>query len=433
MLRACAPNNISVTAKGHAWALQHRSIYYNGFRDGVVADCREGNHWQQLDHPDGASQATSIVGSDTAALLLTSNGQVWERSGITSQTPGGTGWARFSPSAGLYVKAAALSAAGVIWTVDSDGGVHHALLSAEANHSLPVSSNGLPPPSPATAPLSIVANDQGDLLLLLSGGQVFERDGINVKSSPTGSSWMPLRGTPKPTNIVAVATDSQRNTWLALQNGTVWMAPPPAVAQATRTFTAVSNTSTGGPRCDEISASMGRLPPPPPPPKSPLLPRPLSETWSGQVLSIDQETFAFKFSDDSTEQPDVVLAAFERYGRILRKAVNRSVPVAPAERIDGSCAELVVTVHDNYKSPRPTADMDESYSLNIGQPSASIVAQTAFGALRALETFSQLVQPQPQAGDSGVGLQLRVAGGRIVDKPAYSFRGLMVHVLAEFD
>jgi len=62
-----------------------------------------------------------------------------------------------------------------------------------------------------------------------------------------------------------------------------------------------------------------------------------------------------------------------------------------------------------------TLQTDQSYELHIGSPTVQITAKTVYGALNALESFSQLVA-------HGV----YVNGTSIIDKPRYQFRATMI-------
>ena len=408
LLSACAPNNVSLTPLGMAWAIQTTQIYFNGFKGGVVQDCAGAyNSWQSLAAPTGAAAPAGIAGSDSAALLRDKDGRLWERTGITPTTPQGSNWKSFASD---RAKAVAVTPSNVAWVIYDDGSLH-SLTQLQRNGGnasrAAVSRDGLPP---AAEPVAVAANDAGDLLLTLSDGQLFRRNGID-QSSVTGTGWESMAS-----GVASAAVDSTRNIWLSLQNGTVLMAP----FAEPRSFAVVSSTAApvhAGPRCDHITASMGQLGPPP---QSPLLPRPAAENYTGQVISLAVDTFEFSMDSSSRGKPDVVAFAFERYGRILRKTVQHSVPAAIAANTSGACKGLTVVVHDTTTAPRPSAEMDESYSLTVGAPTAHLIAPTAFGALRGLETFSQLVQ----LSASGEGYQ--IATGTITDRPEYSYRGLMV-------
>ena len=70
--------------------------------------------------------------------------------------------------------------------------------------------------------------------------------------------------------------------------------------------------------------------------------------------------------------------------------------------------------------------VDESYTLDVSaeQRTATLRSPSVFGALRALETLSQLVVPVDR--DEGGGYALPLAPWSIVDKPEHSWRGLML-------
>lgn len=90
--------------------------------------------------------------------------------------------------------------------------------------------------------------------------------------------------------------------------------------------------------------------------------------------------------------------------------------------------------------------MDESYTLDIPieRRTATLKSQTIWGAIRGLETFSQLVQARPELDDEGnelildyddtedesdngfEGLYIPEAPIRIIDTPKYAHRGLML-------
>lgn len=93
-------------------------------------------------------------------------------------------------------------------------------------------------------------------------------------------------------------------------------------------------------------------------------------------------------------------------------------------------------------------EVDESYDLHIpaDKRRATLKAETVWGAIRGLETFSQLVQARPVTDDDGdvvvndfdededeeedyddfEGLYIPNAPIRIEDSPKYAHRGLML-------
>lgn len=68
----------------------------------------------------------------------------------------------------------------------------------------------------------------------------------------------------------------------------------------------------------------------------------------------------------------------------------------------------------------PTLGEDESYTLDVSDAGAKIHAATAEGAIHALATFAQLIQPGPDG--------FEVMGVHIEDRPRFPWRGLMLDV-----
>jgi hexosaminidase len=87
------------------------------------------------------------------------------------------------------------------------------------------------------------------------------------------------------------------------------------------------------------------------------------------------------------------------------------VPPAPADahRLTIDCAG-----GPDY----PTLDEDESYTLDVSAAEARIHSATAEGAIHALATFAQLIQPGPDG--------FQVSGVHIEDRPRFPWRGLML-------
>lgn len=68
----------------------------------------------------------------------------------------------------------------------------------------------------------------------------------------------------------------------------------------------------------------------------------------------------------------------------------------------------------------PSLEMDESYSLTVRTGSAVLQANTVWGALRGLETFSQIVYHCPIAA------MWLINNTQITDKPRFSWRGILL-------
>jgi hexosaminidase len=70
--------------------------------------------------------------------------------------------------------------------------------------------------------------------------------------------------------------------------------------------------------------------------------------------------------------------------------------------------------------------MDESYTLTLGSPTSTLAAATVWGAIRGLETFSQMLQMNRRyviRGGEGV---------KISDAPRFAWRGLMLDPARHF-
>ncbi|KAL6657724.1 hypothetical protein ACP70R_005504 [Stipagrostis hirtigluma subsp. patula] len=108
----------------------------------------------------------------------------------------------------------------------------------------------------------------------------------------------------------------------------------------------------------------------------------------------------------------------ERYRPIVRPAVNVTTWSA-------ALVKLIVAVSD-LAAPLQHG-VDESYALEVppagGAAAATITAATAWGAMRGLETFSQLAWRE---GARERGLLLVAAGVRVEDRPLYPHRGLLL-------
>lgn len=84
--------------------------------------------------------------------------------------------------------------------------------------------------------------------------------------------------------------------------------------------------------------------------------------------------------------------------------------------------------------PADAPATDPSYTLRVDAPTARVDAKTQWGALRALETLSQLVAWRGE-GDAGAGrTHYRVHGSPVVvaDAPRFPWRGLLLDTARHF-
>jgi hexosaminidase len=126
----------------------------------------------------------------------------------------------------------------------------------------------------------------------------------------------------------------------------------------------------------------------------------------------------------SSGNPYLVSAA-ERYAKLLFKETYRPI-VRPAVNVTAGHALETLTLAVSDLAAPLQHGVDESYTLEIlPTGGATVTAVTAWGAMRGLETFSQLSW---RAGGRGRrrDLLLVAAGVHVQDRPLYPHRGLML-------
>ncbi|XP_057276784.1 beta-hexosaminidase subunit alpha [Pezoporus wallicus] len=119
----------------------------------------------------------------------------------------------------------------------------------------------------------------------------------------------------------------------------------------------------------------------------------------------------------------VLEAAFERYRALLfaaaRPTGSGSVPFSENPPQDLPCTQLLVFVATPDCDGFPNLDSKESYKLSVSEGSLLLSADAVWGALRGLETFSQLVG-RDQNGTYYINKT------EIVDFPRFPHRGLLL-------
>ena len=145
-------------------------------------------------------------------------------------------------------------------------------------------------------------------------------------------------------------------------------------------------------------------------------PLPATATGGTSLIAVMPSNGFFKLLGSS---PSPLLEeAFARYHKLSFPHVVR--------KLDG-LASLSVSVDDLDES-HPTITTDESYHLSVTQGAAALKAKTVYGALRGLETFSQLVvfDFEQEA--------YTIANGpwTIADAPRFPHRGLMIDTARHF-
>ncbi|XP_041369496.1 beta-hexosaminidase subunit beta-like [Gigantopelta aegis] len=144
------------------------------------------------------------------------------------------------------------------------------------------------------------------------------------------------------------------------------------------------------------------------PPGSPW---PLPAQWSkgSENRTLDPRTFTITSDLDKC---DIIDKAIDRYSDIVFGDVQWSV--APhLESLKG----LEIKVLDKTCTGYPQIHMDESYNVSVSD-TATLRSVSVWGALRGLETFSQLVYVE-----NG---HYMIRTDTIQDRPRYTHRGLMI-------
>ena len=218
-------------------------------------------------------------------------------------------------------------------------------------------------------------------------------------------------------------------------------------------------------------------PAPAPPPSGPLsLLWPLPQQYTADpggappVALADPERFAFCFRGANGTlalPPPTLSAAFGRYRAILFGAAASAGPgcaaasAAAAAPADGVAGPVLALLSVSVATLDETLDLDtnETYTLEIrggsdadadaaaasdaaAAPTASVLAHSVYGVIRALETFAQLATPAASGSGGGGGggggalatpytlatvdATLVLPACSIVDFPQYAWRGLMV-------
>jgi hypothetical protein len=178
-------------------------------------------------------------------------------------------------------------------------------------------------------------------------------------------------------------------------------------------------------------------PPPPPPPPPPDLSSGLNiwpiprgeERASGPPLPLAP---SFRMTYNGTSA--VLKAAMTRYSRLIE---NRSIPFDNRAGEAGALTALTLSLGSHDDNLTHWA-VNESYALAVEDGAASLRAPTAFGALRGLETFYQLLGAHrvsdghaaaaepPQKALPRKLLALPHTTIAIQDTPAYQWRSIMI-------
>ena len=170
---------------------------------------------------------------------------------------------------------------------------------------------------------------------------------------------------------------------------------------------------------------------------SPLLPAPQQQENGSTVLIVEPASFIFRLGAKAATS-EVLKAGTKHYHGVIFAWGNNS---APALRALSSTAPILREVDVEVQDAADATvqfGADESYELRVPNSgsAATLTALTVWGALRGLETLSQLIEYSGYGGGGGGGgggiYELRSAPWAIADAPAFLHRGVMLDTARHF-
>jgi len=161
--------------------------------------------------------------------------------------------------------------------------------------------------------------------------------------------------------------------------------------------------------------------------ESSVWPKPAVFSKGASVVPV--ATFEFKtlgLSESDSTVPITLSAAYSRYNSMIFNHKSKT-----GDDNIARVAKVNVAV-DDYSEAYPQLETDESYTLDIPAESTGeiyITAKTVYGALRGIESLSQLV-----VFDMDVkGFVISESPIHIEDKPRYAHRGLLLDTSRHFE
>uniref|UniRef100_A0A8C4YG21 Beta-hexosaminidase n=1 Tax=Gopherus evgoodei TaxID=1825980 RepID=A0A8C4YG21_9SAUR len=150
-------------------------------------------------------------------------------------------------------------------------------------------------------------------------------------------------------------------------------------------------------------------------------PQLVRESPGGERCRLSPGQFRFGYARSSAVGPGcaVLDQAFARYWRLLRDAGPRAPEdTRPWEPL---CTELLVSVSTPHCDGFPDMDSVESYKLSTSEDPSLLSSESVWGALRGLETFSQLIWRDEDRMDVMAYNKFNVFHWHIVDDPSFPY------------
>ncbi len=144
-----------------------------------------------------------------------------------------------------------------------------------------------------------------------------------------------------------------------------------------------------------------------------LMPVPASlQTQTGRLAITSSFSVTTKNYSDDRLRAGIV--------RMIKRLAGRTVLTLPADLASDESAATLVVQCDGPGEAIPSLTENESYSLEISDKQARMIAPTVVGALRGLETFLQLLQTDKDG--------YYLPSVKIQDQPRFPWRGLLIDV-----
>ncbi|KAM6202872.1 beta-hexosaminidase subunit alpha [Rhynchocyon petersi] len=152
-----------------------------------------------------------------------------------------------------------------------------------------------------------------------------------------------------------------------------------------------------------------------------LWPWPQYFETSEQRYAVWPQNFNFQYDARSAAQPGcaVLDQAFQRYRHLLFSTESHYVLGPKVKQNVAEKNTLVLYVVTPGCNQFPTLESLENYTLTINENQCFLLAETVWGALRGLETFSQLIWRSAEG-------TLFVNKTEIIDFPRFPHRGLLL-------
>ena len=159
--------------------------------------------------------------------------------------------------------------------------------------------------------------------------------------------------------------------------------------------------------------------------QSPFWPQPSSFTLGNEELMLSS---IFEFRQEQETKSDLLQRGFDRYHQVYADYRKETPSAEEGKDVIPFCSINVENILDSdAEKSSLDIDVDESYTLDITQQSSrwecSIKSSTVWGALHALETFTQLLT---RYGDNFTFIGLNYAPVTVQDSPRFTHRGLLI-------